>query len=420
MLAAGVSTARLIWSFPIAVRLLLVNQFGVNTAFYLLIPYLATHLRGEIGMSAAAVGIVLGMRTLSQQGLFLLGGTASDRIGPRTVIIAGCALRAVGFGIFALGASLPLLLVASVLSGLAGALFNPAVRAYVALEAGERKAEAFSLFNMFATAGSLAGPLIGSALLLVDFRVAALAAAGIFVVLTIAQAAVLPRRPVVPSKRSVLADWRLVFADRRFIAFTAAVAGMFALETQLYLVLPIHAERFTGTSSVVASLFLVSTVATLLLQLRITRAAKARLRREQSIAAGLAVMGAGFLATGAAAAVIPAVPPQGTGEGMLRLVPVLITVLALAVGGMLAQPFVYEIVGDLGGERLAGTYFGVYYLAAGVVGAGANAFIGAVIDVWGARWPWMPALICALIGLGSAAAVLRVTAGLPKVPAEPG
>lgn len=402
------STARLIWSFPIAVRLLLVNQFGVNTAFYLLIPYLATHLRGDVGMSAAAVGIVLGVRTLSQQGLFLVGGTASDRIGPRTVIIAGCGLRAVGFGIFALGTSLPLLLAASVLSGLAGALFNPAVRAYVAVEAGERKAEAFSLFNMFATAGALAGPLIGSALLLVDFRVAALAAAGIFVVLTIAQAAVLPHRPVESSESSVLADWRLVFTNRRFVAFTAAVAGLFALETQLYLVLPIHAERFTGTSSAVASLFLVSTVATLLLQLRITRVATSRLRREQSIAVGLAVMGAGFLATSVAAAIIPAGPPRDLVAGMLRLAPVLVTVLALAVGVMLAQPFAYEIVGELGGERLAGTYFGVYYLAAGLAGAGANALIGAIIDVWGDRWPWVPALICALIGLGSAAAVLGV------------
>ena len=118
--------------FALPVRLLLVNQFAVNTGFYLLIPYLATHL-GNLGMSAAVIGIVLGVRTLSQQGLFLLGGTASDRLGPRTAILAGCALRAVGFGLFAIGESLAVVLAASVLSGLAGALFNPAVRAYIAL-----------------------------------------------------------------------------------------------------------------------------------------------------------------------------------------------------------------------------------------------------------------------------------------------
>lgn len=121
--------------FPLAVRLLLVNQLGVNTGFYLLIPYLATHLTDDLGLSAAAVGIVLGLRNLSQQGLFLIGGSAADRLGARGVIIAGCGLRTVGFGLFALGDSLPLLVGASILSGLAGALFNPAVRTYVAQEA---------------------------------------------------------------------------------------------------------------------------------------------------------------------------------------------------------------------------------------------------------------------------------------------
>ena len=108
--------------FPFAVRLLLVNQLGVNTGFYLLVPYLATHLTDHLGLSAAVVGVVLGVRNLSQQGLFIVGGSAADRLGARGVIIAGCALRTVGFGLFALGDSLAVLLAASVLSGLAGAL----------------------------------------------------------------------------------------------------------------------------------------------------------------------------------------------------------------------------------------------------------------------------------------------------------
>lgn len=166
-------------SFPMAIRLLLVNQLGVNAGFYLLIPYLAQYLGGTLGMSAAAVGLVLGARNLSQQGLFLLGGSAADRLGPRRVIIAGCAVRTLGFALFGLGEGVPVLVAASVLSGLAGALFNPAVRAYLAREAGDRKAEAFALFNVFATAGALVGPLLGSALLLVDFRTCALTAARI-------------------------------------------------------------------------------------------------------------------------------------------------------------------------------------------------------------------------------------------------
>ncbi|NUQ88429.1 MAG: MFS transporter, partial [Glycomyces artemisiae] len=123
---------------PLAVRLLLVNQLGVNLGFYMVIPYLAVHLETSAGMSLAAVGVVLGVRNLSQQGLFLIGGTASDRLGPRGVIIAGCLLRAAGFGMFALTPTLPVLLAASIISGVAGALFNPAVRAYIADASGDR------------------------------------------------------------------------------------------------------------------------------------------------------------------------------------------------------------------------------------------------------------------------------------------
>lgn len=253
--------------FPLAIRLLLVNQLGVNTGFYLLVPYLATHLGDDLGMSAAVVGIVLGVRNLSQQGLFLIGGSAADRLGARGVIIAGCAIRTVGFALFALGDGLLVLLAASVLSGLAGALFNPAVRTYLAQEAGERRAEAFALFNVFATTGALIGPLLGSALLLVDFRASALTAAGIFALLTVAQALVLPARQVPPATGSVTADWREAVGNRAFLAFALAMVGMFTLENQLYLLLPAGARHATGWDGAAGLVFLVGTIAGIAFQL---------------------------------------------------------------------------------------------------------------------------------------------------------
>jgi predicted MFS family arabinose efflux permease len=376
--------------FPIPVRLLLVNQFGVNTGFYLLIPYLATHL-GDSGLSVAAIGVVLGVRTLSQQGLFLLGGSASDRLGPRRVIIAGCGIRAVGFGLFAAGESVPVLLIASILSGLAGALFNPAVRAYIAEESSDR-AGAFALFNLYGQAGALAGPFLGSLLLLWDFRIAALVAAGIFAVLTVAQAVVLPARPAAPHQGTVLDDWRECLTDRRFLAFTCALTGMFVLQNQLYLVLPLEAHRLTGSAASVAAVFLVSTVATLLFQVRITRSLN-RMARGRAISLGLAVMGTGFVATA-----VSHIGPLG------GITPVLVAALLLSIGVMIAQPFVYELIPAFARTGLAGTYFGVFYLASGVVAALGNAAIG-----WAFGWSgWVASLLCVAVGLASAAAVVRL------------
>ncbi len=68
------------------------------------------------------------------------------------------------FGLFALVTSPVGIVAAAVLTGFAGALFNPAVRAYLSREAGEGRAGAFAVFNTAADAGAFAGPLVGAAL----------------------------------------------------------------------------------------------------------------------------------------------------------------------------------------------------------------------------------------------------------------
>ncbi|MDB1086403.1 MFS transporter [Streptomyces sp. ACA25] len=415
---------RAVRGFPLAVQLLLVNQFGVNIGFYLLIPYLALHMSDDLGMSAALIGIVLGVRTLSQQGLFLIGGSAADRLGARGVIIAGCGLRTVGFGLFAFGDTFAVLLSAAVLTGLAGALFNPAVRAYISVESGPRKAEAFALFQVFATAGALVGPLLGAALLLADFRASAITAAAIFAVLTVAQALVLPAREVPggTNRPGVLSDWREVFTNGRFLCFALAMTAMFTLETQLYLLFPDGARTATGWTGAASAIFLLGTLAALTLQLRITTRLKARGDRGRWISTGLVLMGLAFvpplLVTGSETG-----SPDGAGEAAVRLLPVLAGALLLYVGVMMASPFVMELIPSFGRESLTGTYYGLFYVVSGIAAAAGNATIGWTMDLGEQHGlPWLPWVLCLTFGLGSAAgvALLRRRDALPvPEPAQP-
>ncbi len=110
-------------------RLLMINQFGINFGFYMLMPYLAGYLAGPLGLAAWAIGLVLGVRNFSQQGMFIIGGTLADRWGYKPLIVSGCVLRTAGFGLLAFADTLPAMLIASAATGFAGALFNPAVRA---------------------------------------------------------------------------------------------------------------------------------------------------------------------------------------------------------------------------------------------------------------------------------------------------
>ncbi|MEU1431699.1 MFS transporter [Nocardia sp. NPDC005746] len=399
------NTLRLFRSFPLSVRLLLVNQLAGNTGFYMLMPFLAGYLLTDVRLSAAVVGVVLGVRNLSQQGLFLVGGAISDRLGARGVIIVGAAIRAVGFALFAAGGSLAVVLAASVLTGFAGALFNPAVRAYIARDGADRAATAFALFNVFGNVGSAVGPLAGTVLVAMGFRLTAAVAAGIFVLLTIAQLVFLPARPVPPADHGVLHDLRNLVSHRAFWAFAAASAGMFALQSQSYFILTLQARRVAGphATGAVAALFLVDTAVILLLQVRITQRF-ARGERGPAMAAGMAVMGLAFVIPPLAAPLI-----DGGGGGVvatsLRMVPILAAVVVLTVGAMIVQPFVNELVAAFGGARLTGTYFGAFYLVSGVCTVCLTALVGAAVDRGGGPLAWWPAGLCAGTGLLAAVAV---------------
>ncbi|WP_344526385.1 MFS transporter [Streptomyces albiaxialis] len=389
----------------------MVNQFTINLGFYMLMPYLAQHLSGGLGLAGWVVGLVLGVRNFSQQGMFLLGGTLADRLGYKPLIVAGCVLRTAGFAVLGLVDSLPALLAASAATGLAGALFNPAVRAYLAADAGERRVEAFALFNVYYQAGILLGPVVGMALTGVSFRVTCLTSAAIFAVLSAVQLRALPARRAAggPEEReSVLAQWRTVVTNRPFLLFSLAMVGSYVLSFQIYLALPLEVRRLggegaTGTSAV-ALLFAVSGLSTILAQTRVTAWCEAGLAPGQALSRGLVLMGAAFLPLLAATAV--PVPDGGAARWLLVAVPPALTAFLLAMGTMVAYPFEMDTLVRLSGDRLVATHYGLYNTISGIGIALGNLLTGTALDAArAAGLSALPWLVLGALGLGCAAAL---------------
>ncbi len=237
-----ISVLREFRCFTSPVRILLINQLGIYLGFFMLLPYLSLYLSAYVGLAGWAVGLVLGVRNFFQQGMFLLGGTLTDRYGYRIPVIAGCALRTAGFAMLGVTTTLPSLIAAAMVTGLAGALFTPAVRVGLAMEAGARRIEAFAISNIVYRIGALAGPLLGLALLAVSFRTTCLAAAGVFAVLSLIQIRALPKKQTEVREGSLLHEVRSVARNRRLIAFSLAMAGAYLLSFQIYLALPIQAH----------------------------------------------------------------------------------------------------------------------------------------------------------------------------------
>ncbi|MET9831972.1 MFS transporter [Streptomyces sp. NPDC006385] len=364
-------------SFSPAARLLMANQFAINLAFYMLMPYLAAHLSGGLGLAAWAVGLVLGVRNFSQQGMFLIGGTIADRFGYKAPIMAGCLLRTVGFGLLGWVDNLPALIAASAATGFAGALFNPAVRAYLAAEAGDRRVDAFATFNVYYQAGMLLGPLVGIALLAADFRLVCTVAAAVFAVLTVLQWRALPVRrgdtaDATAAPGGVLAQWRTIVANRPFLLFSTAMIGSYVLTFQVYLALPLAAQGALGSRGtwVTSGLFVVSAAVAVGGQLRLTGWAKKRWSPAQALVRGLAAMGLAFLPL--------ALTPSGATAAVLAAL--VMAVALLAAGSSVVYPFEMDTVVTLAGNRLVATHYGLYNTVSGVGITLGNLATGALWD----------------------------------------
>jgi MFS family permease len=373
-----------------AVQVLLLNELTIFLSFYMLFPYLAVYFREHLGFSVWMVGLILGIRTLSQQGLTVIGGTLADRLGYKPLIIAGLGLRAAG-------------LRAVWLRGLAGGHARRGrphrprrrhVRPRAARLSGggapARRTEVFALANLAAQVGTLLGPPVGVALLVFSFRVTCVVAGDHLPRSHALQFRYLPRRidHVPEGPQPVLREWGEVLGNRGFLLFAGTMLAYSVLVSQMYLALPLEVRRVTGSDAGIGALFVMSSIMTLAGQIHVTEWCRRRYRPPEAIALGLALMGLAFLAP-LAAALGPSLGAHGgAGAALTRLGPTMIAMALLSVGMMVVSPFSMAMVPRFARDRLIATYYGFYSMAGGLGTMTGNALLGAALDAQShPRWP---------------------------------
>ncbi|MFI8001621.1 MFS transporter [Streptomyces sp. NPDC086010] len=410
--AEGARTGRGSQGFRPYLRLLTATQFAFNTGFYAVLPYLAAHLGDGLGMAGWLVGLVLGLRTFSQQGLFVVGGALTDRYGPRPVVLAGCVLRIAGFCWLAQAGSTATVIGAVLLIGFAAALFSPAVesetaRAAVAYEkaTGKPRTRVLAVFSAAGQAGAFVGPLLGSLLLLLGggFRAACLAGAAVFVGVLAGHARLMPRGPRrtrVPGEGA--GSSRQVFANRPFLVLCLVYSTYLVSYNQLYLALPAEVERATGSQEALGFLFALSSLLVVGAQLPLTRWSARRVTPRAALVAGLAVVAAGF-------AVVPVLP-----GGPAGLLPGAAFVVLLTLGQMLLVPAARGLVPDLVDDRRLGLATGAMSSLSGVAVLGGSAAAGTLLGAPG------PVLWTVLAAVPLAGAVIALTLPAGGGVREPG
>ncbi|MFB6847324.1 MDR family MFS transporter [Streptomyces sp. NPDC056373] len=396
------STWRLIRRLSPLLRLLILTQLAFNIGFYAVLPFLAEHLGTAIGMAGWLVGFVLGLRTFSQQGLFVVGGWLVDRFGVRPVVLAGCALRIAGFAWLGFAQTGGAVIGAVLVIGFAAALFSPAVESEVARQAvvweedghGPRT-RVLALFSVAGQAGAFVGPLLGALLLTVDFRTACLAGAGVFVLVLAGHLWLMPQH--IPGRVRVREGGGVgaLLRNRRFLALCCAYGTYLLAYNQLYLALPDEVQRAAGSQAPLSWLFALSSVLVVFTQLPVTRWAGDRLDLRRSMTAGLVLIASGF-------AVVAAARPAGW-TGTAGLLPAAGFVILLTVGQMLVVPAARAWVPDLAEEDRLGLYMGALSSVSGLIVLAGSAATGFLLDLGlPAAVPWLvlaavPALAVALL-----------------------
>ncbi|MFC7327146.1 MFS transporter [Marinactinospora rubrisoli] len=394
---------RRIRDLPGVTRLLLVTQLAFNVGFYLVLPFLAVHLAEDLMLAGWAVGVVLGVRTFSQQGLFVVGGALADRFGTKPVVLAGCAVRIAGFLVLASAGSLPTVLLGAVLTGFAAALFSPAVESELAEQGTvlERRgvitrAELFALFAVCGELGAVAGPLLGALLLTVDFALTCLVAAAAFVLILLAHLRWLPRTPGRHHHEPLFAGWGEVLGNRTFLVFAAAYSAYLLSYNQLYLALPVELLRATGGQGALGAMFALASLLIVAGQLPIAAWARTRLGTGRALLTGFGLLAASF-------AVVAVCAPAPPADGPAALAPAAAFVVLLTLGQMLAVPVAQDLVPRLAGERRLGAHFGFLSSAGGLAVLAGSTVAGGLLDAARvpapeAALPW--ALLAALPAAG--------------------
>ena len=410
--------------------LLLPTQLVFNIGFYAVVPFLALVMSEDLGLGAAAVGLVLGARTFSQQGMFLLGGVIADRWGPRRSILTGCIIRATGYFGLATSETFWPFLLSAVLTGIGGAFFSPAVegligtldRASVSTNGtGAKDAPRRNLFAwlvLFGEIGAVTGPLIGIGLLPFGFPVVAVSAGCLFLAVGVALWLLLPGHAAGTEtdvgigagpgregsgSRSAFACLR----DRRFVAFAAFFSTNLLAYNQLYFALPLELEDGGSGAGVLAVMFTLASALTIALQLPMSALA-ARLGPASALCSGFICIAAGFGAIALLGSTgMHLVPGLPTMTGPITLV------ILLSLGHMLVGPAGMQQVHRFAGQRSLGAYYGLLASCGGIAVLVGNSLTGVLRDTLGGAAGWA---LLILLATFSAALLPRF---LPTAPARP-
>lgn len=362
-------------------------SFLMNLGFFLMIPYLSMHFQDSIGLTTTLIGVILGIRIISQKGTTFFGGVLSDYFGFKTVLFLGCIIRSLGFLMFGLANNFTLLVVASVLAGIGGALFSPATRSAIVIynPIEELRKKIFSLINIVNTLGMMIGPILGMWLLNYSFFLITIVTSGIYIIAGLLIIIVVKTNQATKQKNNILKliiiNFQLIITNKPFLKLVVFSMGYFFTAQQLYIIVPIISNSI-GKPSIAAWSFTIVSLIVILGQIPMDKLRyQMRLKNYSSIILGFSILVFFTL-------------PIAFSQSVFTL---LLFVIGISLSMIIIQPIFEISISKLADEKAIGSYFGFAQISMAVGGALGNIGGGALIDLSSSMgidaFPWLCLII---------------------------
>ncbi|PNO61026.1 multidrug transporter MdtH [Aeromonas caviae] len=273
---------------------LALDSLLVILGFFVVMPMISLRFVDQLGWAAGVVGLALGLRQLTQQGLGVFGGSLATSSGRAPHRLRHAAAGA-GFASLAYAQSGLELILSCIISGLGGCLFDPPRAALVIKFTRPRERGRYiSLLMMLESAGAVVGALLGSWLLNFDFEYVCLLGAGLFVCAALCNLLILPPYKLSVRPTPIRDGLGQVLADKAFCRLVLILSGYYALWVQVMLIFPILVKQMAGSTTAVGWMYTLETAISLALLYPLARFGERHFKLENRLMAGVLLMTTGI------------------------------------------------------------------------------------------------------------------------------
>jgi MFS family permease len=270
----------------------LVNAFGNGVV----LPFLLIYLHNVRGIPFGLAGTAAAVQSTAALASGFLGGSLSDRIGPKRVLLGSLAVMTVAFALMPLIHEAWQAFAIYTLWGIGSGAFWPSQSALLAgLTPAVRRAPAYALQRLAMNVGVAIGGVVAGLIASVGNPNSFTVLFAINCVTFLGYMAVLTRvHPPALHEQRLGGSWRAVLRDRTFTLYTLLNAAFMTAAISLVVeLLPAFGKNVTEISEKeVGVVFALDAVAVALFQLPVVKLSEGRSRMR-----GLALMGALWAAT---------------------------------------------------------------------------------------------------------------------------